>query len=210
MNVQPLDSPFASQTLALLGELRLSLFGIHSRRLHAALIHDGLSHDIDCRIAVESDQVLGIVLAAPASYWRSTPLKHWGVAVECLRARLAANSPGAAARPTGQPAMRETIAALCRETPPRTWKAPGDAWRIILIGSAAAARGRGVATRLYRSVMTDRSLVARIALDNTPSIRLHRSLGWQLYPDGQVALAVHLRDDHAMSDGIAAGCRRAP
>jgi len=41
--------------------------------------------------------------------------------------------------------------------------------------------------------MAERSLVARIAKDNTPSIRLHRSLGWRLYADGPVVLAVYER-----------------
>jgi L-amino acid N-acyltransferase YncA len=41
--------------------------------------------------------------------------------------------------------------------------------------------------------MRDRSLVARIAADNHASIRLHRSVGWRLYPDGEVVLAVHER-----------------
>jgi hypothetical protein len=42
--------------------------------------------------------------------------------------------------------------------------------------------------------MRDRSLVARIAADNKPSIRLHRSVGWRLYRDGEVVLAVHVKD----------------
>jgi hypothetical protein len=78
--------------------------------------------------------------------------------------------------------------------PPRTWTHPGDAWRIIVVGTAAEARGLGVAAALYRAVMRDRSLVARIAADNEPSIRLHRSVGWHLYRDGDVVLAVHVKD----------------
>jgi hypothetical protein len=42
--------------------------------------------------------------------------------------------------------------------------------------------------------MRDRSLVARIAADNHVSLRLHRAVGWRLYPDGGVVLAVHERD----------------
>jgi len=45
---------------------------------------------------------------------------------------------------------------------------------------------------LYRGVMADRSLVARIARDNEASLRLHASLGWRLYDDGDVVLAVHV------------------
>jgi hypothetical protein len=196
MIIQRLDRPHAPATLALLEELRLSLFGVRSRRLHTALIDDGLRQDIDCRIATDGGRVLGVVLAAPASYWRSAPLKHWALALDCLRARLASTSPDSATDPA--PSMQpETAAALCGGTAPLTWNAPGDAWRIILVGTAAAARGQGVAAHLYRSVMADRSLVARIAIDNTPSIRLHRSLGWRLYRDGGVVLAVHVRDGQA-------------
>ena len=63
--------------------------------------------------------------------------------------------------------------------------------RIILVGTASSDRGRGVAAQLYRSLMANRSLVARIAVDNAASIRLHHSLGWRLYRDGGVLLAIH-------------------
>jgi len=51
-----------------------------------------------------------------------------------------------------------------------------------------------VAADLYRALMRDRSLVARVAPANHASIRLHRSVGWRLYPDGDVVLAVHELD----------------
>src|SRR5262249_31095534 len=68
-----------------------------------------------------------------------------------------------------------------------------NAWRIIVVGTAPDMRGRGIAADLYRVLMRDRTLVARIAVDNHASIRLHRSVGWRLYPDGDVVLAVHER-----------------
>ena len=194
--IERLERRHAPQTLALLEELRLSLFGVQSRRLHTALIDDGVMHDIDCRVATESDRVLGVVLAAPASYWRSAPLKHWGLALDCVRARISPSSHEDA-NDRGPALSPEAMAGLCSDAPSRTWTAPGDAWRIILVGTAVAARGNGIAARLYRSLMADRSLVARIAIDNAPSIRLHRSLGWRLYRDGAVALAVHERGDQA-------------
>jgi len=80
--------------------------------------------------------------------------------------------------------------------PPLTWDRPGGAWRIIFVGTARLARGQGVAHRLYADIMSDRSLVARIARDNLASLRLHESLGWRLYPDGDVVLAVHEYDGH--------------
>jgi hypothetical protein len=107
-----------------------------------------------------------------------------------MRARLAGHP---ASLPPAVPS--ETQALMQAGVPPRTWRDPGDAWRIIFVGTAADARGKGIAAQLYQSVMTDRSLVARVALDNTASIRLHYSLGWRLYRDGGVALAVHVRGD---------------
>jgi hypothetical protein len=209
MIIQRVDRAFAPQTLTLLDELRLSLFGIRTRRLHAALVEDGISGDIDCRIATEDGRVKGVVLAAPASYWRTAPLKHWGVAIDCVRARLGFAAHDAAIDRASSIAP-ETASALCERAPARTWADPGDAWRIILVGTGVAARGQGVAAHLYRSLMAERSLVARIAVDNTPSIRLHRSLGWALYRDGAVALAVHERGRQAACGGIAAGCRPTP
>ena len=82
--------------------------------------------------------------------------------------------------------------------PPVTWSNPGNAWRIIFVGTAPEARGAGIAASLYRSVMRDRSLVARIARDNHASIRLHRAVGWRLYADGDVVLGVHLNAE----DGV--------
>ena len=62
--------------------------------------------------------------------------------------------------------------------PPVSWSEPAGAWRIILVGTASSDRGRGVAAQLYRSLMADRLPVARIAVDNAASIRLHhRSAG---------------------------------
>jgi len=201
MNIERVSEKCAAQTVALLEDLRVSLFGIGSRRLLTVLVNDAIRGAIDCRIASDQDEVLGAVLAAPPSYWRSLPAKHWEIAVLSVRARLAGH-------PEGLPAVvpSETLALMRDEVPPRTWGDPGDAWRIIFVGTAARSRGKGIAAQLYQSVMTDRSLVARIALDNTPSIRLHHSLGWRLYRDGGVALAVHVRDD-GDSAGAAAAAR---
>lgn len=189
MDVQRVDRQTAAQTIALLAELRVSLFGVNSARLYTALVGDALGQAVDGRVAVDSNEVRGVVLAAPMSYWRRALLRHWGLTIECLRARAAAG----AARASNQ--TDSAVAAVLRpETPPRSWNNPGDAWRIIIVGTDPSARGRGIAAQLYRSVMADRSLVARVALDNTASIRLHHSLGWQMYRDGDVALAVHLLD----------------
>ena len=209
MIIQSIARSFAPQTLALLDELRLSLFGVRTRRLHTALVEDGIAGEIDCRIATEADRVLGVVLAAPASYWRTAPLKHWGVAIDCVRARLSVGAQDAAADRESF-ISPETPAVLCDGAPALTWAEPGDAWRIILVGTSAPARGQGVAGHLYRRLMAERSLVARIAIDNTASIRLHRSLGWTLYRDGAVVLAVHERGRQAACGGIAAGCRPTP
>jgi hypothetical protein len=191
MQIQRLDPQSAVQTAALLGELRVSLFGVCSPVLNSALVADALSGDIDGRVAADANEVRGVVLAAPASYWRSAPLRHWDVAMECVRARLA---PGRSdSSPHASPAAGEP---LLTGIPPRTWNEPGDAWRIIFVGTALSARGQGIAAGLYRSLMAERSLVARVALDNAASIRLHRSLGWEIYRDGDVAMAVHLLARH--------------
>jgi hypothetical protein len=179
-----------------MGELHVSLFGTGSRRLHTTLVNDGIRRTIDCRIAAQSGEVIGVVLAAPASYWRRTLLKHWVLAFECVRARMARREPGAAS--AAKEVRSDLVALMESGAPPVTWHNPADAWRIIFVGTAARARGKGVAGELYRSMMANRSLVARIALDNTPSIRLHHSLGWRVYRDGDVALAVHLRDRQAI------------
>ncbi|HMF96536.1 MAG TPA: GNAT family N-acetyltransferase [Vicinamibacterales bacterium] len=180
----------APEAVALLETLRVSLFGIQSTRLYEALVHDAVTRRIDGRVAVASGHVCGVVLAAPRGYWMSALLTHWRLAVECLRARLFAHEQPQATE-TSPPVARPPAIAFDRRSPRRTWIDPGDAWRIIIVGTAPAARGRGVAADLYRALMRDRSLVARVAPANHASIRLHRSAGWRLYPDGDVVLAVH-------------------
>jgi hypothetical protein len=205
--IQPLDSQHAHQTAALFDELRVSLFGVQSARLYAMLTADALQQRIDCRIATAGDQVCGAVIAAPRSYWLSTLVRHAGLAFACVRARLLAppspgetDSRGRADEPQRLAGNRQAGSAdgavhgrFDTAPPPRTWADPGDAWRIIFVGTAPEARGLGVAAALYRALMRDRSLIARIAADNEVSIRLHRSVGWRLYPDGDVVLAVHLK-----------------
>jgi hypothetical protein len=186
MTIEPVAATHQAPVIALLTELRVSAFGIHSRRLHEILVQDALSRSVDGRIAVEGDDVLGVVLAAPKAYWRTALLRHWDLAFACLRARVRFEGTSAARLHASPPSGTQV--------PTRTWTNPGEAWRIVFIGTSPAARGRGVAMELYRSMMRDRDLVARIAADNTPSIRLHASLGWQLYPDSGVILAVHLRN----------------
>lgn len=183
----------ARDTIELLDDLRVSLFGVSSHRLHAALVRDAANGTIDGRVAVDADRFRGVVLAAPASYWQSALLTHWGVAVECIIARLSSRGRGRDDSGIDEPTPRQHGFPRRRGIPLLTWNEPGDAWRVIIVGTAEEARGRGVAGQLYRNLMADRSLVARIAPDNAASIRLHESLGWQLYPDGSLLLAVHQR-----------------
>jgi GNAT superfamily N-acetyltransferase len=201
--IRPLDAAHGTPTSALLSDLRVSLFGIQSRRLHDTLVADAQRHRIDCRIAIRADAVCGVVLAAPRSYWYWALAAHPALALACLGARLRRPRRVDHAVPrrvngearTDAPSSADGNTAQAFETgpPPRTWADPGDAWRIIIVGIAPAARGHGVAATLYRALMRDHSLVARIAADNAASIRLHRSVGWRLYPDGDVVLAVHVK-----------------
>jgi GNAT superfamily N-acetyltransferase len=189
MTIQPIDRAHAAAARALLGELQVSLLGIQSTALHAALVDDALAGRIDGRIAADADRVLGIVLAAPPSYWRWLPLRRWPIALAAVRARAAAKRGSGA----GSAAAESLRGAADRPEPQRSWSRPGDAWRIVFVGTAPVARGQGIAARLYDSIMRDRSLVARVAADNHASLRLHRSLGWRMVPDGGVMLAIHER-----------------
>ena len=194
VTIRRLEPADARQTVALLDTLRVSLFGVQSRRLHRALVADAIARHIDGRVALAGDDVSGVVLAAPRGYWTTGPLRHWSVAFDCVRARLLTHEPTHATRSSpstpSSPADRVVYDA---GSPRRTWRDPGNAWRIIVVGTAPDMRGRGIAADLYRVLMRDRTLIARIAVDNHASIRLHRSVGWRLYPDGDVVLAVHER-----------------
>ena len=200
MTIEQLQRSHKRDSVALLDDLRVSLFGVSSRRLYTALAHDAATGAIDGRVATNGGSICGLVLAAPASYWRSAMLTHWPLALECVAARLTRHNGTHSPQPPNQAPITPV-----RGLPSMTWAEPRDAWRIIIVGTAEDARGKGVAARLYRSVMAERSLVARIAVDNTPSIRLHESLGWRIYPDGAVLLAVHDRHAARYSADAAAG-----
>jgi len=200
VTIERLEHNHERAAIELLGSLRVSLFGVATTRLHAALARDAASGAIDGRAALNGAEVCGLVLAAPSSYWRSALLTHWPLALECAAARLTRhNGVRTSVAPSRAPLLR------VRGLPSRTWAEPREAWRIIIVGTAEHVRGRGVAARLYRHLMADRSLVARIAVDNTPSIRLHESLGWRIYPDGPLLLAVHDRSALGYSADAAAG-----
>src|SRR5919108_2704508 len=99
--VQRLDAMHAPQAISLLDLLRVSLFGVESRRLHEALVRDGLADRVDCRIALSAGAVCGVVLAAPRRYWTSALLMHWGVASDCIRARVVARAHASRSSPAG-------------------------------------------------------------------------------------------------------------
>lgn len=193
---------------ALLDVLDVSLFGIQSPRLHARLVDDAVRGRIDGRIASDGSEVLGLVLAAPVWYWWWLPLRDWRIARDIATVRLRRRSMAKA---------RLHEAAVAANVPPDVpladgaapydWQRPGRAWRIIFVGTSPAARGRGVAAALYRQIMAERSLMARIALDNTASLRLHASTGWTLHRDDGVVLAVH-EHRHPLSDAPAPAAGR--
>jgi GNAT superfamily N-acetyltransferase len=195
--VNDLSEEYARQTASLLDDLHVSLFGIQSGGLHRALIADALAGRVDCRIATTSSQVCGTVIAAPRSYWSSALVRHPDVAWACARARLLASTAGPSDAPRDRGLKTPQNVQFESGPPAVTWTAPGNAWRIVIVGTAPDARGLGVGAALYRAIMRDRSLVARIAVDNEPSIRLHRALGWRLFLDGSVVLAVHLKRESA-------------
>lgn len=207
VSVQRMTRTHAVATRRLMEELGISLFGIHSSSLHSGLIEDSLHGTIDCRIEQEDGAVRGLVVTAPASYWHRAPLRHPSIALDCIRARIAKTMERP---PAPMPGTRAEFGIEFEtESPNRTWSSPGEAWRVIFIGTARAARGQGIGGRLYESVMADRPLVARVAADNLASLGLHRALGWRLYRDGRVVLAVH--DDPSTwlrSPRPAAGARR--
>jgi hypothetical protein len=194
--VLPIAANHAGDTRALLADLRVSAFGISSPRLHAALIEDALEGRILCRVATQSNRIVGVVLAGPASYWRSVLVTHWRLAIECAGSRLAAMLSRGGARSRDRDHVDD---ASIRDPwiddgpPSRTWADPSDAHRIIFVGTAVEARRQGIAAQLYRALMIDHSLVARIASDNVRSLALHYSLGWRLYRDGGGVLAVYER-----------------
>jgi GNAT superfamily N-acetyltransferase len=202
MEIRALAPDVAAATRQLLSRLCVSVFGVHSPALHRMLIADALRGRVDIRIALEGQDVLGVVLAAPRRYWTSAPLRHWNLAFAAARARI-----GRRAR-MRDPGRRAPLGHACQDTvgmahglPPATWHATRGAWRIIFVGTAPEARGRGVGAALYRAIAADRPLVARIERDNIASIRLHASTGWRLFPDGDVVLAVHPGPDHSAPTG---------
>jgi hypothetical protein len=57
MNIQRVDQDHAGQTVALLDDRRMSLLGIHSRRLHTMLANDGVDNTPSMRLLHSLDGV---------------------------------------------------------------------------------------------------------------------------------------------------------
>jgi hypothetical protein len=201
IRVQAVDREHAEETVALMRQMSVSLFGIHSPRLHRAIVGDALRGRVDCRLALDGNgDVLGIAFAARPWYWWTAPLTHWGVAYECVRARL--ERRGHARRASGRSGAGPTGGEplpLADGEPPLTWRRPGRAWRMIFLGIVSRARGRGIGTTLFRAYMADRAFVGRISPDNRASIRMNVGVGIPLYRDGDVLQCVHLRPGLAIS-----------
>jgi ribosomal protein S18 acetylase RimI-like enzyme len=201
----PLSPATRDALVRMLGELRVSVSGLVSPALHRALADAGAAGDphVVALVATVGGEPAGFVVAtrdAPA-FWRRALLRRPATLARVVATRLLARLPRPA-RAHAAPTPSEADALPDARLAPRRWTDPDDASaaRIVFVGVRPAFRGRGVGESLYRAFFDAAAargaalVLARIARDNQPSIRLHRAAGWDLYRDSDGVLAVRVLD----------------
>jgi ribosomal protein S18 acetylase RimI-like enzyme len=179
--------------------LHVAFAGVESRWLYRAICQDALQSGgrVVCLVSEADGQVAGFVMAFvnAAAYWKEFMLRRPVLALGILASRLWRKTAQAGAPGSAAPQSR---------VPFETGEAPGS-WaesndriaKIQFIGVAPSFRGRGIGVELYRLLavhLRERGLAridARIAADNTASIKLHYAAGWKFYPDAHGIFAMY-------------------
>jgi ribosomal protein S18 acetylase RimI-like enzyme len=153
--------------------LEVSLAGVQSRALYRALCRDALrGGQVVCLVAAADGQVAGFVTALihAAAYWKRFARRRPLLALRILAGRLFRRKT--ARRGAASPAA------------PASWAESSERIaKIQFIGVAKEFRGRGIGVELYRRLaahLRERGLEridARVAGDNTASLRMHRAAG---------------------------------
>ena len=206
-------TPATRDTLVrLLGELRVPLGTIGGAAMHRAVAADAAAgrREVVALLADLDGAPAGFVVATldTGRYWRTLLLRRLGLLVRVLAARLSgarrrsrqAGSDGApAVARAGAPAAAVPLGA--EGDAPRRWQDDGaDVAKIAFIGVLPAFRRRGVGEALYAALFAEaarrgaRVVLARIAADNAPSLRLHQAAGWRLFGDAHGPFAVYPLD----------------
>jgi GNAT superfamily N-acetyltransferase len=180
MILGPLERRHHSAAIGLMDELRISVGGLMDKALYRAMCS---SSEVCCVTARAGEDLAGIALVEFNRRWLwRRPLLVARMVMSRLRSKNAARGESAAP-PLALP-----------KNPPIHWsdRAP----RVLFIGVAPSWRGKGVGKSLYEAMFDEirrrshKYLLARIAPDNTASLRLHEETGWALYEDDGVVFAV--------------------
>lgn len=183
--MSPLERDEVPQAVALLSEFKVSFGGLADRQLYKALCTSPMILTVVARTGQSLDGIAVIELSRKWIYRRP-----W-VALRMIWSRLFARTHS---RTTETHVSAELPPFVLREACPEPWSLPGP--KTVFIGVRPGHRGSGLASSLYEGAFSQlvrrgfRTIRARIAPGNLPSIALHARTGWTLYADGDVVTAL--------------------
>ena len=170
-------------------QLQISVGCLVDRRVYTAICRS--NNEICCVVARNEHGLAGLVLVELNRNWiRRRPLLAARMALARYRVKRTASQP----ENTSSHHSRSSVPYPPAATAPLQWA--DGAPRVLFIGVDRAWRGQGLGKLLYKAMFEEIHkrghswLLARIATDNSASIRLHQETGWVLYEDSGVVFAV--------------------
>jgi len=196
--VHPLEATNVPALVGLESALHVAFAGVESRWLYRAICQDALRGGrVVCLVSEIEGQLAGFVIAFvnAAAYWKELVVRRPVLAFRIMAGRLWRKTARGGAAGSAAPRSSDLF-----ETgqAPGNWAESNDSIaKIQFIGVAPLFRGEGIGMELYKRLavhLQERGLArvdARIAADNTASIKLHHAAGWKLYADEDGVFAVY-------------------
>ncbi len=196
--------------VSFLSSASLSIGGAVNPRLYDALYRDGLTNRrLTTVIAVHGTELAGIVtsIVQPSDYWKRFLIRRPFFLFEVLQRRIGQSIY--ARRSVYANAVLQPLpdAPSIVGTSSYSWsQSDKHIAKVLFIGVAPKFRRKHLARDLYMRLFENLTLQgmfridARIEKDNLGSIKLHHSVGYELYREGAHILAVRCLIPNVLSD----------
>jgi hypothetical protein len=161
-----------------MSRLNASFGGLHGLGLWRTIAEDSVEHRLTGVVAHIDGECAGAAFSGRPAYGKEMLLRYPGLLFRFVLSRFQHHATRKA--PGG------VYEGELTEPAPVTWQAPGEAERAIFVGVLPKFREIGIAAALCdeRRHVAGKPILARIAVDNVASIRLHTRRGWKVWLDG--------------------------